>query len=164
MADPRFIALQFDLDSIVVNVLEPRLAEGKLTPAGMAEVRGFLAKSRGPYLHGLDKIAIVFYHELDGVNADMNRQYVALQEKSTKRIFEQIKPVARFYIHRTGADLGRFKKMGKWSPDTAGLIEKTFFPMHCPGFNTVFILPTGEFYLKKGGYPYFFLGMGLPEN
>ncbi len=165
-ADGLLVALQFDLDSVVVNVLEPRLGEGKLTEKGLADVRAFLKSGGKPFLHGLDKVAIVFYHQLDAVNSAMPKPYVAMYEKSTRQSFkhQKIRPVARFFVHRPGADLGRFKKMGKWRPDTDGLIESMFFPLHCPGFSTVFILPNGNFYLRKGGPPAFFLGAHGDEN
>ncbi len=147
--------LYYDLDSVVVNIIEQVVSCGKLDLGQADEIRGFLAKQSGKYIHMADVVAILFYPQRDSTNMRWPLNFLRSLEKANKGEFKKNKPVAYFHVCSPGVDLGHFKKLADWLPDSEGLVRRAFFPRHVPGTSAVLLFPDGDFILRKGGVPLF---------
>lgn len=148
----KFYKINFDLDTLNVNIIVQRERKGKINNEKRESIRESLSKTIKQNIPKNNTLVINYYPGEDKCNSTIGVEYVSNRyEKYTKNIQKQ-ENLTQIYIYRTLKGAKNFGRTLKWFPDEEHLLEKTFFRVHYPCDSFVLIDEKGNYYIQKGEY------------
>ncbi|WP_336071035.1 hypothetical protein [Mesoflavibacter sp. CH_XMU1404-2] len=144
--------LQFDLDTLIVNVKVLRVKKGKISKQKLDSIKTNLSKSSGKELNESDIIVINYFPGLDRCNSGAGSSFLREKYSRYLRKINKNENVSQFFVYKTIEGTKKYGRKLEWIPDIGNLIEKIFFPIHYNCGSFALIDENGNYYLTKGEY------------
>lgn len=145
-----YININFDADSVFVNVNVKRVTKGKISISLLDSIKLNLS-SDGNYFIENDFIVINYYPGKDDCNSSGNKDYVKNLYENYRNEIKKNKYIKQFFVYKSIEGTESYGKLS-WIKDQNSLIETTFFPLHYPCGSFVLIDSSGKYYAYKGEY------------
>lgn len=152
---PNFYSLQFEKDTVEINVLVQRIKKGKIEKKLLDSIRTELSIISNKIIPNNHTIVVLHQAALDPCN---HKGYQNVFEKRYKKFLRQLNKIdniSNFFLYKGSEEKVKRKNEIHWlDTESYGIIEKTFIPINYPCGSYIIIDSCGNFYVCKGEYAY----------